>query len=62
MDQALAWLRRLLAPQDGQSLVEYSLLISLIAVAAFLAVVAMGSALQQLFQQICDTVAGGPCT
>ncbi|MFZ5824244.1 MAG: Flp family type IVb pilin [Bacillota bacterium] len=62
MVQAHAWLRRLLVSQDGQSTLEYGLLVSLIAVAAALAVSAMGSALQQLFQQICDAVAGGPCT
>jgi pilus assembly protein Flp/PilA len=62
MRQMLCWLRQLLARQEGQGLLEYGLVISLIAVVAAAAVGAMGSALQQLFLDICTAVGGGQCS
>lgn len=57
-----AWVRHLLTQQEGQGLLEYGLIISLIAVAAFAGVSALGSALEQSFQEICEAVARGLCS
>lgn len=60
--QALVWLRQLLARQDGQSMVEYGLMVSLIAIAAIAAVLALGGTIEQYFQAICAAVAQGQCS
>ena len=42
--------------EEGATMVEYALMISLIAIAAFTSVVYFGSATQQLFQNILDDI------
>lgn len=62
MAQALVWLRQLLARQEGQGMVEYGLIVSLVAIVTIAAVAAFGSAVEQLFQAICNAVAGSQCS
>lgn len=62
MVRAFVWLRQLLAGQEGQSMVEYGLMVSLIAIAAIIAVGALGGVVEQLFRQICNAVAQGQCS
>ena len=44
---------------DGASAVEYGLLVALIAVVIAGTVVALGTVLNEKFQSVCTTVAGG---
>lgn len=48
----LRQLARRAASEDGQALVEYALLVSLIALAAFVAVEAFGLGVSQLYSKI----------
>ena len=45
--------------EQGASVVEYALIISLIAVALILTLTALGGGLDQLFQQVLDALPGG---
>lgn len=55
------WIRQLLARQEGQGMIEYGLVVSLIAIATMVAITAMSGALSGLFMRICEAVAQGPC-
>lgn len=46
--------------ERGASAVEYGLIIALIAVAIILTVTALGGGLDGLFQQVLDSLPGGP--
>jgi Flp pilus assembly pilin Flp len=57
------WLRAVLAPDGparraGQSLVEYALIIALIAIAVIVAVAAMGGQIQNVFTRITGSLGG----
>jgi pilus assembly protein Flp/PilA len=54
MDRIRNIFRKLVAGEEGAALVEYGLLVALIAVAAILAITAVGTNISDLF----DTVAG----
>lgn len=51
MKRRVEW-RRLVVETDGQDLIEYGLLVSLITLAAFLAVTAVGTTINDVFWQV----------
>jgi pilus assembly protein Flp/PilA len=62
-DRMAAWLRALLAPSGparraGQSLVEYALIIVLIAIAVILALGALSGQIQNVFNRITGSLGG----
>lgn len=60
--QLWEWLNARLRADDGATMVEYGLLIVLIAVVVSVTATVLGLNLQALFQRIADCVAaGGPC-
>ncbi len=59
MKKLLGKLRGLTRRDDGASAVEYGLLVALIAVIIAGTVLVLGNALQNRFQQACDTVTHG---
>jgi pilus assembly protein Flp/PilA len=52
VDMYLAYIRARLARQEGQALVEYALIVSLIAVAAIAALTFLGSGISGIFSDI----------
>jgi pilus assembly protein Flp/PilA len=52
MDSVLARLGRLVVKDDGQDLVEYGLLVALIALVAMVGVTALGQSLYSVFWQV----------
>ena len=54
----LALMRRPVSEEEGQGLVEYALIIGLIAVVVIVALTATGTNIQALFQNIADKLAG----
>ena len=44
---------------DGATMVEYGLMVALIAVVALLAITALGGSVRDIFQSIADTLGGG---
>jgi pilus assembly protein Flp/PilA len=49
-------LHRLLARDEGATMVEYGLMVALIAVVALLAVTALGGSVRDIFQNVADTL------
>ncbi|MFZ5814877.1 MAG: Flp family type IVb pilin [Bacillota bacterium] len=58
MLQIYFWLRQLHVRQEGQSMVEYGLIISLIAAAVIVAIISLGSTLQAYYQDKCIVLFG----
>mgnify|MGYP005843993243 FL=1 len=54
----MALMRRPVSEEEGQGLVEYALIIGLIAVVVIVALTATGTNIQALFQNIADKLAG----
>jgi Flp pilus assembly pilin Flp len=50
------WLPRLIRKEEGQDMVEYALLMSLITLATFAVLVLVGPAIKNLFQSIVDNL------
>lgn len=57
MGTARMILSRFWLEEDGATMVEYGLMVSLIAIAAFAAVVKFGTSLQALYEHIRDEIA-----
>lgn len=49
-------LHRLLDREEGATMVEYGLMVALIAVVALLAVTALGGGVRDIFQNVADTL------
>ena len=54
------WLSRLVREDEGQDLIEYALLAALIALAATLAMQALGTGVNGLFNKVNDKLAATP--
>jgi len=52
----LAFFSTLLRRDDGATMVEYGLMVALIAVVALLAITALGGSVRDIFQSIADTL------
>jgi pilus assembly protein Flp/PilA len=52
----LQWLHTLLARDDGATMVEYGLMVALIAIVALIAVTALGGSVRDIFQSVADTL------
>jgi len=57
MDRLLAIVRSFARQEEGQDLLEYALLVALIALVAIGAVTAAGGSVQLIFQSIADALA-----
>ncbi len=55
---AAAYLKGFVRKEEGQDLVEYALLVALIALVAVGAVAAAGDSVQVIFQSIADSLSG----
>ena len=51
-------LRNTLENEDGQTLAEYGLLLALIAIVCILAITALGTSIEGIFNEIADTIGG----
>lgn len=56
---ALQYLRGFVRKEEGQDLLEYALLVALIAVVAILAVTGAGQKVVSVFEQITEDIPGG---
>jgi pilus assembly protein Flp/PilA len=56
---ALFWLRSVLHRDEGATMVEYGLMVALIAVVAMITVAAVGTNLFGLFGNVADKISGG---
>jgi pilus assembly protein Flp/PilA len=56
--QLVNFVKSLVRNEEGQDLLEYALLVALIALVAFAAVSAAGGSVQTIFQSIADKLAG----
>jgi pilus assembly protein Flp/PilA len=54
LNKVLSWLRR----DEGQTLVEYALIVGLVSIAAIVIMITMGGAIGDVFQAITDELAG----
>ncbi len=64
MQHALATARRFCTEEDGAAMVEYSILVGIVAAAAILAILAIGGWVTGRFSGLCGTLdgkAGGTC-
>ena len=52
----LGYLHRLFDREEGATMVEYGLMVALIAVVALLAVTALGGSVRDIFQNVADTL------
>jgi pilus assembly protein Flp/PilA len=52
----LGYLNRLFDREEGATMVEYGLMVALIAVVALLAVTALGGSVRDIFQNVADTL------
>ena len=52
----LGYLHRLFDRDEGATMVEYGLMVALIAVVALLAVTALGGSVRDIFQNVADTL------
>lgn len=52
----LGYLNRLFTRDEGATMVEYGLMVALIAVVALLAVTALGGSVRDIFQNVADTL------
>ncbi len=52
----LGYLYRLFDREEGATMVEYGLMVALIAVVALLAVTALGGSVRDIFQNVADTL------
>ncbi len=52
----LQLLHRLSSREEGATMVEYGLMVALIAVVALLAVTALGGSVRDIFQNVADTL------
>jgi pilus assembly protein Flp/PilA len=52
----LWYLNRLFTRDEGATMVEYGLMVALIAVVALLAVTALGGSVRDIFQNVADTL------
>ncbi len=52
----LGYLHRLIDREEGATMVEYGLMVALIAVVALLAVTALGGSVRDIFQNVADTL------
>ena len=52
----LGYLHRLFQREEGATMVEYGLMVALIAVVALLAVTALGGSVRDIFQNVADTL------
>lgn len=55
----MAWLKRLVKEESGQGMVEYGLIIALIALVVVVGLEALGGGIGDLFTNISDTIIGG---
>ena len=55
LSQLLMWLR---TEEEGQTLVEYALIIALIAIVLILALTALAGGIDEIFNYIADTLTG----
>ncbi|TYQ12965.1 UNVERIFIED_CONTAM: pilus assembly protein Flp/PilA [Acetivibrio alkalicellulosi] len=60
MKMYLSYLRTLLGSKKGQGMVEYGLIISLIAVACIAALLILGPTIADLFTEVSETITGEP--
>jgi len=51
-----SWLKRFLADEDGQDLIEYALLVALIALATIGAIAAVGNALSAKYASMASSI------
>jgi pilus assembly protein Flp/PilA len=54
LNKVLSWLRR----DEGQTLVEYALIVGLVSIAAIVIMIAMGGEIGNVFQKITDVLSG----
>ena len=54
LNKVLSWLRR----DEGQTLVEYALIVGLVSIAAIVIMITMGSEIGNVFDKITDELAG----
>jgi len=52
----MGYLYRLFTRDEGATMVEYGLMVALIAVVALLAVTALGGSVRDIFQRVADTL------
>ena len=52
----MGYLNRLFTRDEGATMVEYGLMVALIAVVALLAVTALGGSVRDIFQNVADTL------
>ena len=52
----MGYLHRLFTRDEGATMVEYGLMVALIAVVALLAVTALGGSVRDIFQNVADTL------
>ncbi|TYQ12966.1 UNVERIFIED_CONTAM: pilus assembly protein Flp/PilA [Acetivibrio alkalicellulosi] len=60
MKMYLSYLRALIGSKKGQGMVEYGLIISLIAVACIAALIILGPSIADLFTEVSETITGEP--
>ena len=56
-----SYIRVVLWRDDGATMVEYGLMVALIAIVALLAVTALGVSVKTIFCNIATSLGGGPC-